>query len=216
MAVLRAKTRTETGKRAARLMRKDGLIPAVVYGHGQPTVSVTLNEHDVELAIQHGERILEIRIGNDKMENVLIKDIQWDTFGQVALHVDLTRVDLDELIRVTIPIVLRGTPAGAVDGGIIQQTASEVEIEVAVRDIPDDVRISVAPLVVGDTLVMSDLALPDGAKLLTDPGTRICALIVVAEEVEAEAEAEGEGEGEGGQPEVIGGKPEEDGEEAGD
>ena len=214
MAVLRAKTRTETGKRAAGLLRGRGLIPAVVYGHGQPTVSVTLNEHEVELAIRHGERILEIRIGNNKTENVLIKDIQWDTFGQAALHVDLTRVNLDELIHVTIPIVLRGTPVGAVDGGVIQQSASEVQIEVAVRDIPDDVRISVAELAIGDMLVMSDLALPEGAKLLSDPDTRICALIVDAEE--AEAEGEGEGEGDGTQPEIIGVKPGEEGEEAGD
>ena len=213
MAVLRAKTRTETGKRAAGLLRAEGLIPAVVYGHGKPTVPVTLNEHEVELAIQHGERILEIRIGNKKKENVLIKDVQWDTFGHAALHVDLTRVNLDERISVTVPIVLRGTPAGAADGGIIQQSASEVEIEVAVRDIPEDVRISVGELAAGDTLVMSDLDLPDGATLLSDPATRICSLIVVAEEVEAEAEEEG---AEAAQPEVIGEKPAEEGEEAGE
>ncbi len=210
--VLKATQRTERGRRAARAMRKKGLIPAVIYGHGKPTVSVTLNEHEVELAIQHGERLLEVQTdGKGKAETVLLKDVQWDTFGHVALHVDLTRVDLDERVRITVPIVLRGTPAGAVDGGSIQQSAAEVEIEVAVRDMPDDIRISIAALAVGDSLRMSDLELPPGATLLSDGETQICSVTIVAEEAEAEPE---EGEAAAG-PEVIGAKPGEEEEEAG-
>jgi len=211
-SVLKATQRTERGRRASRAMRSQGLIPAVIYGHGQPTVSVTLNEHEVELAIQHGERLLEVKTkGKRKVETVLLKDVQWDTFGQVVLHVDLTRVDLDERVNITVPIVLRGTPAGAVDGGIIQQSAAEVAIEVAAGDMPDDIRISVTALAVGDSLHMSDLELPTGATLLTDAEALICSVTVIAEEVEAEP-AEGE---EADQPEVIGAKPEDEEEEAG-
>lgn len=209
MASLKATLRTECGTRAARVLRKQGLIPAVIYGHGKPTVSVTLNEHEVDLAIHHGERILEIVLGRKK-ENVLIKDVQWDTFGQEPLHVDLARVDLDERVQVTVPIVLRGTPAGADDGGVLQQSAAEVQIEVAVRDMPDEIRLSVNKLAVGETLLMSDLELPAGATLISDAETRICSLIRVAEEVEPEA-PEGE---ESAEPEIIGEKPEEDAKEA--
>ena len=163
----------------------------------------------MDLAIHHGERILEIALGRKK-ENVLIKDVQWDTFGQEPLHLDLSRVDLDERVQVTVPIVLRGTPAGAEDGGVLQQSTAEVQIEVAVRDMPDEIRLSVNQLAVGDTLMMSDLELPGGATLVSNAETRICSLIVVAEEVEPEAP---EGEEPAG-PEVIGGTPEEDAKEA--
>ena len=209
MAVLKAILREEHGKRAARELRKQGLLPAVIYGHGKPTVPVSLNEHEVELAIHHGERILEIKLGR-KNENVLIKDVQWDTFGHQPLHVDLTRVNLDERVQVTIPIVLRGTPAGASEGGVVQQSAAEVQIEVAVSDIPDEIRISVIALAVGETIRMSDLELPEGATLLNDPEAAICSLVLVAEEVEPEpVEAE-----EAAEPEVIGEQPEEGGEAA--
>ena len=205
MAVLKATLRDENGKRSARLLRKDGLIPAVIYGHGQPTVSVTLNEHDIDLAVHHGMRILEIKLGKQK-ENVLIKDLQWDTFAHRVLHVDLARVNLDERVRVTVPIVLRGTAAGVDEGGVLQQLAPEVEIEVAVRQMPDDIRVSVLSLAIDDTIRMGDLELPEGATLLSDAEAAVCSVTILAEEAEAEP-VEGE---QGDQPEVIGGKPQDD------
>ena len=205
MAVLKATLRDESGKRSARLLRKDGLIPAVIYGHGQPTVSVTLNEHDIDLAVHHGMRILEIKLGKQK-ENVLIKDLQWDTFAHRVLHVDLARVNLDERVRVTVPIVLRGTAVGVDEGGVLQQLAPEVEIEVAVRQMPDDIRVSVLSLAIDDTFRMGDLELPEGATLLSDAEAAVCSVTMLAEEVEAEP-VEGE---QGDQPEVIGGKPQDD------
>ena len=209
MAALKARLRTERGTRAARGLRKEGLIPAVIYGHGQPTVSVALSEHEVDLAIHHGERILEIEL-DKKKENVLIKDVQWDTFGHQPIHVDLARVDLDERVQVTVPIALRGTPVGINEGGVMQQSATEVEIEVAVREMPDEIRMSVVSLAVGETIRMSDLELPTGAKLLGDPEALVCSLILIAEEPEPEpTEPE-----EAPQPEVIGDRGEEDGEKA--
>ena len=209
MALLKARLRTEHGKRAARGLRREGLIPAVIYGHGKPTISVALNEHEVDLAIHHGERILEIELDKTR-ENVLIKEVQWDTFAHEPLHVDLARVDLDERVQVTVPLVLRGTPEGVKDGGVVQQTATEVEIEVAAGRMPDEIRVSVISLAVGETIRMSDLELPEGAELLGEPEAPICSLVLVAEEVEAEP-IEGE---EAPQPEVIGEKPQEDGEKA--
>ncbi len=204
-AQLKATPRNERGTRKARAIRKQGLIPCVIYGHGKDCLSVTLSEHDFNVALHHGERLLEIDL-EGKTENVLIKDIQWDTYGQVVLHVDLTRVNLDERVEVTVPIVLRGTPAGAADGGVLQQSANEVRIECIVTGIPEDVRIQVNDLNVGDSLTMGDLELPEGATLLDEPDATICTVIVIAEEQEAPAEEE-EGAAE---PEVIGEKKEED------
>jgi len=206
---LKATPRSELGTRKARVLRKQGLIPAVIYGHGKDCLSVTLNEHDFGRALHHGERLLEIDL-EGQTENVLIKDVQYDTYGQVVLHVDLTRVRLDERVEVTVPIVLRGTPAGAADGGVLQQSTAEARIECVVTAIPEDLRLQVNDLNVADSLTMADLELPEGATLLDEPDTTICTVIVIAEEEEAPAEEE---EAVAAEPEVIGEKKEE-GEEA--
>lgn len=209
MAKLTASQRSEVGTRKVRHLREVGKIPGVIYGHKQDAVAITLEQHDLELAIQHGERMLEIDV-DGKRENVLLKDVQYDTFGQHVLHVDLARVDLNERVQVTVPIVLRGTPAGAVDGGVLHQALAEASIQCVVTAIPEDLRASVAELNIGDALHLSDLLLPDGAELLDDPGVVVASVAVVAEEVPAEEEAAEEG---AAQPEVIGEKAEE-GEEA--
>jgi len=176
MAVIKASKREQSGTRKARALRKQGLIPAVVYGHGEPTQTITISEHEIELAILHGERVLEVDL-EGKTENVLLKDVQYDTFGHEVLHVDMTRVKLDERVSVTVRIVLRGTPAGLADGGSMQQSAAEVELECVVTDIPDELTLQVHDLQIGDVLHASDLELPEGAILVTDPETPIGELL---------------------------------------
>ena len=205
MATLKASPRGRTGTRAARRLREDGKVPAVIYGHGKDTVSVTLAEHEVELAVLHGERLLEIDL-DGAIENVLTKDVQYDAFGNDILHVDLTRVDLNERVEVTVPVVLRGTPAGLADNGVLQQAVNEIRIECLVTAIPEDVRVSVNELNVGDALHVRDLPLPEGATLLDDPDALLCNVIVIAEEVEAPEEEEGQT----AEPEVLGEKKEDE------
>ena len=208
MPVLKATKRSETGSRPAKALRAQGLIPAVVYGHQKETVSVTLNQHEVDLSIHHGQRLLEVDI-DGQIENVLLKDVQWDTFGNEVLHVDLTRVNLNETVTVTVPIVLRGTPAAADEGGVLRQMAPDVEIECMVRSIPEEIRVIVNDLQIGEAIYLRDLELPDGAKLVADGDTVVCSVAVIEEEAE-EAAPEEEG---GVQPEVIGGKEAADEEE---
>jgi len=203
MAVLKATLRDERGSRKARRMRAQGQVPGIIYGHGEETVCVTLDDHDVSVALQHGERLLEIDL-DGKTHNVLFKDVQYDAMGQHLLHVDLTRVNLDERVEVTVPIVLRGTPAGEADGGVLQQMAAEVTVECLVTAIPDEIRHQVESMQVGDLVHMGDLTLPEGAKLVGDAEAPVCSLVVVAEEEAAPAE-----EAEAAEPEVIGEKPEE-------
>lgn len=210
MAVLKATKRDNIGSRAAQSLRKEGLIPGVIYGHGLETQSVTLQKHEMELAILHGERLLEVDCEGNK-ENVLIKELQYDTFGQHILHVDLTRVNLDDRIEVTVQVTLRGTPEGvSSEGGMLQHLVSEVHVECLAGAIPADITVLVRDMKVGDNLTAGDLPLPDGAKLLGDPAAIVASVRVVAEEEEAPAEVE---EG-GAEPEVIGEKKEEEGEAA--
>jgi large subunit ribosomal protein L25 len=196
MAVLKATKRDERGSRKATYLRRAGKVPGVIYGHQLATTSVALDMLEVRTALAHRERLLEIQL-EGQSENVLVKDVQYDTFGEKILHIDLARVNLDELVEVTVPVVLRGTPAGAVEGGVLQQLHAEVTIEVKVRDLPDDIRASVAEMKVGARLLAKDLPIPAGAKLLDDPETIVATVSVVAEEVETPA-----GE-EASQPEVI-------------
>lgn len=213
MPILKANKREELGSRKVRRLRAQGLIPAIVYGHGQQPQPVTLNEHDVELAMQRGERLLDIDIEGDR-QNVLIKDMQYDIYGHTIMHVDLALVNMDERVEVSVQIVLKGTPVGVTeDGGMLQQIANEAKIECFVRSIPDQIDLAVGELKVGDHLIMSDLPLTDGAKLLEDSNAPIATVRLMAEEQEAPAEEETTAE-----PEIIGEKeaPEAEGQESGD
>ncbi len=203
MAVLKADKRTESGTRKSRKLRKEGLLPGIVYGHKQEPVSITVNEHDVEMAIKHGERLLELQV-DSKTENVIFKEVQYDTFGQHILHVDFTRVDLNERVEVTVPVILRGSLAN--DEGVVNQMLSDLTISCLVTAIPEDIRANIKELDIGDSIRAGQLELPDGSELTGDPEAIVCTIIMVAEEEEAPVEAE-EGQAE---PEVIGEKKEEE------
>lgn len=206
MAAMKATRRGDIGTRKARRLRDQGRIPGILYGHGQSPEAMSLDQHDLDLAIKHGERLLEIEL-EGKTENALIKEVQYDTFGQKVLHIDLARVNLDELVKVTVPVVLRGIPVGAEEGGVLHQVSAQVEIECMVRSIPDDIRVTVNHLKVGDVLHMSDLPLPEGTKLLSDANGIVCTVTVVAEEAVVAPVEEVPAAGE---PEVIGAKKEEE------
>ena len=210
MAKLMAKLRTTSGSRAARVLRKEGLIPGIVYGHGQTPEQITLSEHDMEVALLHGAKVIEIDIDNN-IQNVLVKAVQWDVYGQVVLHVDLTRVDLDEVVTMTVAVTLRGTPEGAKDGGVLRQLVNEVSVDCKVRDIPDELRVSIIEMKVDDRLTLGDIEMPDGVVLQGDPEDLMCVLELVAEEVEVVEGEEGE---EPAGPEVIGAKKDDDEEDS--
>jgi large subunit ribosomal protein L25 len=189
MVLLKVNRRQETGTRRVKPLRRKGLIPGVMYGHGKETVSLSLDKNDLAQALARGERLLELDLAG-ATQNVLIKEVQYDPFGQEILHIDLARVNLDELVEVTVPIVLRGIPAGAADGGVLQQIVAQVSIECMVRAIPDEIRVPVNEMKVGDVLRLRDLPLPQGAKLVGDPDIIVCTVTVIAEAEVAPAEVE--------------------------
>ncbi|MFP4106334.1 MAG: 50S ribosomal protein L25 [Phycisphaerae bacterium] len=203
MAMLKVTNRTATGSKNMRRLRAEGLIPGIIYGHGEGSQAVTLHTHEVELALQHGERVLDLDV-EGKEQNVLIKEVQWDTFGQDILHVDLTRVDLNEIVQVAVPVILKGHIESP--DGVLSQPFESINVECAVRDIPDNVTANVSGMVTGDVMNMGDLKLPKGVTLLDDPETTIASVTYV-EEVEEETEEEAGLEMT--EPEVIGEKPEE-------
>src|SRR5262249_50032936 len=100
--------RTARGSGAARRLRRQGLIPAVVYGHKEETISVSLPADDLVRAIRHGVHVVDLQT-QSQTEKALIREVQWDHFGKDVLHVDFTRVAVDERIHVTVPLEIRGT-----------------------------------------------------------------------------------------------------------
>jgi len=201
---LNVEVRSERGKRESRRLRRDGKIPAILYGHGQESVSLSVSHEQFAAALRHHSRLVELKGGVS--ESALIRETQWDTFGTEVLHVDFARVSADERIEVQVSIELRGEAPGLKDGGVIQHLLHEVEIECLATSIPESIQVRIIKLNKGDEITAAQLTLPEGVKLLSDPELVVVQCVEPVEEIETELG------GEGAEPEVIGRKAE-DGEE---
>ncbi len=207
MEVLKISKREKLGTTESRRLRYENFTPAIIYGHGQENQAVSLSSYDIERAILRGEQLLKCDLDGEE-QNLLIKDIQYDYMGQEIIHVDLTRVNLDEQVNVTVQIVLRGTPVGVEnEDGVLRQQLSDLNVQCVVTNIPEELRVAVAEMHTGDMLRIADLELPEGVTTDDDPETVVASVSIVAEEVEAVAEEEEEVEA---GPEVIGEKAEEE------
>ena len=188
------------GTNHTRRLRKSGHVPAILYGHGEKNVNLAIAATEVNGAIRHGTKVVEIR--GAVTDSALIRNVQWDAFGSMILHVDLTRVSADEKVQVTVQVELRGEAPGLREGGVVEHVTHEVEIECAVNALPDKLVVSINDLHLGQSVLASDLPLPSGATLLSDADA------VIVHVVEPAAEVEGADLlGEGAEPEVIGGRP---------
>jgi large subunit ribosomal protein L25 len=207
--VLNVVLREEVGTNRARRLRAEGKVPAVVYGHGEKTVNISVPAEEIQAAIRHGSHLVELQ-GAVK-QNALISEVQWDPFGVDVLHIDFTRVVAGETVEVTVPVELRGEAPGAREGGILNHVLHEVTMDCPVSAIVDKIEVNINSMHLGDSVTAGDLTLPAGAKLVGDAEELVVQCIepvAVAEEEEAVA-------GEAAEPEVIGRKEEEEGEEAG-
>lgn len=207
IAKITAQPRTTRGTRASKALRETGALPAIMYGHGQPPEAVTLQEHEVEVALIHGARTLEVEL-NGKSNRYLIKEVQYDHLGIAPIHVDLARVDIHEKVQVTVGIELRGVAKGLSEGGTLEQLVMELDIECTVSDIPSTLHPLINDLGVGDVLLVKDLELPPGVVALAEPEERVALVRAMVEEPEEE---EGEAsEASSAEPERIGRVREED------
>ena len=162
---LKAEPRTGSGTSAAYKLRKKGLVPGIVYGHKEANVAVTVNAEELDRAIrvQHA-RVLDLQIGGKK-ETVLIRELQWDTFGRQMLHIDFARVSATDRVKVTIPVELKNTPK-ITGGGVLDQPLHTLHIECSPVQIPDSIRVDILNLTLGAPIHVSDLKLPEGVTVL--------------------------------------------------
>ncbi len=197
---LKTTARTESGSRAAIKLRKQGLVPAIVYGHKLENAQVAVNAEELDRAIriQH-VRVLDLDI-NGKVETVLIRELQWDYLGKQMIHVDFERKDRSELVRVTVPVELRNAPKQT-GGGVLDQPLHALHVECPLGNIPEAIRIDITNLTLGNPIHVRELALPEGVKALEAPEAVVVQLKLPGIEPVATATTEP-----GAGPEVI--KPE--------
>lgn len=210
MEALKGITREKLGSSETRRLRHAGMIPGIIYGHGEENIPFAMNSRDLNLVLQHGERLVKLALGKSE-GNYLIKAVQRDAFDNEVIHVDFTRVNLDESVEVTVALTLKGTPAGEAEGGITLPGIAAVTIEVPVISIPEEIVVRLNDLALGDSLRVSDLPPLDAGAIISDGGAIIATCQLPIEAPEEEEEAEVSEAEEGAEPEVIGkGKAEEE------
>lgn len=209
---LSVEKRENTGKGAARSLRRDGMVPAVVYraGNSEP---IKVNKKELAKIINavSGEQLMvDLQFSDGGKKLALLKDFQVDPIRNEILHSDFFEVSLTEEVKITVHVSTVGEPIGVKrDGGILQHTLREVEIECLPDKIPGKIEVDISKLEVGQSVHVSDLKFDEGIRVLTDAGDVI--VNVIAPIVEA-APAEEAAAAEAAEPEVIKkGKKEEEG-----
>lgn len=199
-----ATLRHERGTKACRRLRRQGRIPAVIYGKDREVAALTVTVKDVREILTHhhsGHAILDLLIvdnGTQQTETVLIQHIQRDPVNQEILCVDFLKVSLADKITTTIPVMLTGVATGIKQGGILEHHLHEVTIECLPDDLPDELIVNMTPFGVNSTVHVRDIACPQGITILTDPEEAIAHIspprlhVEVAEEPVAATEAEPE------------------------
>ena len=216
-ARLEIQPREAKGKGAARAIRRTGFVPAIVYGHKIEPATIQLNERTLSrfLILQGENMIINMDMGGDKPETVMIKEIQIDPVSRRILHADFVRVSLEERVTAHVPIFLIGTAPGVIEGGIQEFVLRELEVECQVDLIPERIEIDISSLEIGDQTRVRDIQLP-GVEMtvLDDPSTIVVTVVppsvIVEEEPEEEEAIEEE---EAMEPELIGEKRDEEEEE---
>ena len=206
--VLQAKKRERTGSRYSRRIREQGGLPAVVYGHGQGPVSVTLDAKETLTLIRGGDRVYTLDIEGGETETVLLRDLQFDYLGTNVVHCDLSRVDLDERVHVRVKVSLVGEAPGLKKARTSMLTPiTELELECTVTNLPEEIEVDVSHMDVGDIIHAGEVTLPKSTMvLLTDPERVVANLSQQSELAEGDEAAEADAQA---APEVITEKKEE-------
>ena len=193
--ILNCEERTLTGSRNMRRLRASGYVPAILYGRGEP-VSLQVARRDIDQVVHHGSHV--VTLGGAMNESALIKEVQWDAFGDHILHVDFYRIKAGEVVDLEVTVTLVGEAPGTHSGGVVRHLLHEIEIKCPADKMPDHLELRINDLELGQALTAADVPLPEGASLVT-PSDQIVVQCVEAQEAEETEATEGPAE-----PEVIG------------
>jgi large subunit ribosomal protein L25 len=170
---LSADIREDVGKGASRRLRHAGRVPAVIYGGEKDPVALTLEHREVWHAAENEaffSSILEIRVGDGRTQQVVIRDMQRHPFKPAIMHVDFMRISEKEELRISLPLHFVGEdqgPAGKEAGVVIQHQLTEVEISALPKDLPEYIEVDLSALEPGGAIMLADLTVPEGVTLLS-------------------------------------------------
>jgi large subunit ribosomal protein L25 len=203
--------RPDTKKTVTRQLRKEGMIPAVIYGHSEPvSISISAQEFEKKFHSVSENTIINLNVDKDRKYDVLVKDYQEDMIKNRILHIDFYEIERGKVLRTHVPVHLEGVPQGVKEGGIVENQLHEVEIECLPKDIPESFVLDISGLHIGDSLHVSDIPVSDSVKILTSPEHSIVVITTMkVSAVETEEAEEGEVEAGGAAEEPAEGEGEE-------
>jgi large subunit ribosomal protein L25 len=201
---LEVTARPVEGSRSTRRLRKQGLVPGVVYGGGVDPQPFAVDALALRSTLMHGSAVLDVKVDDGDATPVIVKDVQNHPVRGEAIHIDLLRVDMNKPIHAVVVLELTGgdESPGVTEGGVLSQETRELNIEALPDDIPDSITHDVSGLEMNETLTLSVVSVPQGVTLLDDPEETVIATITppTQEPVEEEIETETELVGEDGEP----------------
>ena len=220
---LKIAPRDTEGSRSNRRMRRTGRVPGVLYGGGEDPISFSVDDRELRHALKQGGAVVELSL-DGSTSNAVLKDFQRDPVRGDMWHVDFVRVRMDVAIQTQIVLELTGADEapGISEGGVLEQTTRELNIEALPGDIPDVVTHDVSALQINDTVHLSDVTAPSGVTFLDDPETVVASVLVPRLEVEpedaveTETEVIGEGDGDAAEGDASEGDGESGGGDSGD
>jgi len=184
---VKAEKRDVFGTNASRRLRKQGLIPAVLYGEGTATIPIVLQKKDIILILKSdtGENTIFKVAFDSKSQDAMFKDVQIDVSTDELIHADLIQISMDKAIRVNVPVLLQGDPIGVkTEGGFVDFMTREIEVECLPGNIPESIKIDIGPLHLHQSLKVSDIAAPEGVRLINDPASVVVLISVPHKEEE--------------------------------
>jgi large subunit ribosomal protein L25 len=208
MIHLKVKARDSRGSANARRLRRDGLVPAVLYGKKKDNVALAIEQGEIERAVRAHAQVLTLELPGGGSETALVKEIQYDNLNDLILHVDFGRVDLSEQIEVEVGLKFFGDAKGVLGGGHLETNLYSLALLCRADAVPDEIRVDLTQLGLNESYRVKDIKLPEGTRSAEDPEAIVVACRPATEVVEEPAPAEGPAE-----PEVLAkGKKEKEGE----
>jgi large subunit ribosomal protein L25 len=197
---LDVKSRSAGGSREVRRLRRSGRVPGVLYGGGGDSLSFDADARELRLALARSGAVLDLSVDGQRATPVVLKETQRDPVRGETVHIDLLRVRLDEAIHAVVPLELTGADdaPGVKEGGVLEQITRELNVEALPTAIPESIVHDVSEMVIGDTLLLSVVAVPEGVTLLDDLEETVLVTLspprlqVEEEEIESETELIGE------------------------
>lgn len=183
----------EAGKKGSnRRLRKEGMIPAVLYGKGEKAANLSVNSKELtrQLKGASGTNVLiDLELTNHKDLVVMLKDFQTDILKHAITHVDFLKINLKEKVTIRVPIHVTGKAIGIEKGGLLEMVNREIEIRCLPTQIPSKIDVDITPLDIGTSIHVKELTLPEGVEVHMPPETTVVAIVAPREEVAAPAPA---------------------------